>query len=291
MIDHERIYLEPSPGADEDYGRQWCQHNVWDEATEYVRADLHEAAVEERDRLREENRASKVLLESKDETIRQLTEERAEQWRKRRDAEGSRDAGHAAADSLRIEPLEWVDMGEGPRCITVCGMYAIHPSSGPYGTPTVTLTGMPGNLFGKFATVDEAKVSAQADYEQRINSALVPFPQRCPCTMFEQDESTTPKATACDRLRDENDMLKANIDRLASNPADHRYWEGRYRDEANENDKLREAIIDACDLLMERKPGSLSRSPIHNARLRMEAAVGHWNGRALSPHNSTQKEG
>ncbi|MDV4166232.1 hypothetical protein R1538_34850 [Rhizobium leguminosarum] len=58
---------------------------------------------EERDRLREENRASKVLLESKDETIRQLTEERAEQWRQRRDAEGSRDAGHAAADSLRIE--------------------------------------------------------------------------------------------------------------------------------------------------------------------------------------------
>jgi hypothetical protein len=40
MTDHEKIYLEPSPGADEDYGRQWCQHNVWDEATEYVRADL-----------------------------------------------------------------------------------------------------------------------------------------------------------------------------------------------------------------------------------------------------------
>jgi hypothetical protein len=53
MSDHERIYLEPSPGADEDYGRQWCQHNVWDESTEYVRADLHEATAEERDRLRE----------------------------------------------------------------------------------------------------------------------------------------------------------------------------------------------------------------------------------------------
>ncbi|API52902.1 hypothetical protein BMW22_15875 [Rhizobium leguminosarum] len=53
MSDHERIYLEPSPGADEDYGRQWCQHNVWDEATEYVRADLHEVLIQERDRLRE----------------------------------------------------------------------------------------------------------------------------------------------------------------------------------------------------------------------------------------------
>jgi hypothetical protein len=39
MSDHERIWLEPAPGADEDYGRQWCQHNVWgDEATEYVLA-------------------------------------------------------------------------------------------------------------------------------------------------------------------------------------------------------------------------------------------------------------
>ncbi|MGR9384887.1 hypothetical protein [Rhizobium leguminosarum] len=37
MSEHERIWLEPAPGADEDYGRQWCQHNVWgDEATEYL---------------------------------------------------------------------------------------------------------------------------------------------------------------------------------------------------------------------------------------------------------------
>lgn len=93
------------------------------------------------------------------------------------------------------------------------------------------------------------------------------------------------------RLRDENERLKANIDRLTSNPTDHRYWEGRYRDEVNENDKLKEAIIEACDLLMERKQGSPSRSPSHNARLRLEEASGHWNGRALSPYSSTQKEG
>ncbi|TBG78585.1 hypothetical protein ELG76_04005 [Rhizobium leguminosarum] len=62
MTGHERIYLEPSPGADEDYGRQWCQHNVWDEATEYVRADLHLAIVEERDRLREALRAEHEFL-------------------------------------------------------------------------------------------------------------------------------------------------------------------------------------------------------------------------------------
>lgn len=40
MTDHERIWLEPAPGADEDYGRQWCQHNVWDEGVEYLRSDL-----------------------------------------------------------------------------------------------------------------------------------------------------------------------------------------------------------------------------------------------------------
>lgn len=42
MTDHERIWLEPAPGADEDYGRQWCQHEVWEDGVEYVRADLAE---------------------------------------------------------------------------------------------------------------------------------------------------------------------------------------------------------------------------------------------------------
>ena len=36
--------------------------------------------------------------------------------------------------------------------------------------------------------------------------------------------------------------LQAEIDRKSSMPGDHRYWEGRYRDEAATNDKLREAL-------------------------------------------------
>lgn len=36
--------------------------------------------------------------------------------------------------------------------------------------------------------------------------------------------------------------LQAEIDRKSSMPGDHRYWEGRYRDEAAENDKLRELL-------------------------------------------------
>lgn len=42
MSEHERIFLEPAPGADEEYGRQWCQHGVWDDGVEYVRADVAE---------------------------------------------------------------------------------------------------------------------------------------------------------------------------------------------------------------------------------------------------------
>jgi hypothetical protein len=42
------------------------------------------------------------------------------------------------------------------------------------------------------------------------------------------------------RLREENASLRKNIERLTANPADHRYWEGRWRDEAAENERLYE---------------------------------------------------
>jgi len=34
-----------------------------------------------------------------------------------------------------------------------------------------------------------------------------------------------------------------------SNPGDHRYWEGRYRDEKAENERLREEFTNACDCI------------------------------------------
>lgn len=36
--------------------------------------------------------------------------------------------------------------------------------------------------------------------------------------------------------------LQAEIDRKSSMPSDHRYWEGRYRDEAADNEKLRGVV-------------------------------------------------
>ncbi|MHC2298196.1 hypothetical protein [Rhizobium mongolense] len=45
-------------------------------------------------------------------------------------------------------------------------------------------------------------------------------------------------AYAMDDAADLITSLRANIDRLTSNPADHRYWEGRYRDEKAENEEL-----------------------------------------------------
>lgn len=73
--------------------------------------------------------------------------------------------------AVRVKALEWVAIEEGQRAITVCGMYAISPK----GTK-LTLTGIPGNNFGKFTNIEEAKAAAQADYEQRISSALEPTP-------------------------------------------------------------------------------------------------------------------
>lgn len=42
----------------------------------------------------------------------------------------------------------------------------------------------------------------------------------------------------CLEAANEIERLHANIDRLTGNPVDHRYWEGRYRDEKVENEKL-----------------------------------------------------
>lgn len=54
--------------------------------------------------------------------------------------------------------------------------------------------------------------------------------------------------------------LQAEIDRKSSMPGDHRYWEGRYRDEAAENEKLKAGIkrlSDEEELLAETTDGDM----------------------------------
>lgn len=72
----------------------------------------------------------------------------------------------SAAD-LQVKNLDWVTVEEGQRAITVCGMYAISPKGNK-----LTLTGMPGDLLGRFDSIEGAKSAAQADYKTRILSAI-----------------------------------------------------------------------------------------------------------------------
>lgn len=53
-------------------------------------------------------------------------------------------------------------------------------------------------------------------------------------------------------LRAENGRLSANIARLTSNPADHRYWEGRYRDSEAELEAARGLLEQRipCDVML-----------------------------------------
>ena len=48
--------------------------------------------------------------------------------------------------------------------------------------------------------------------------------------------------TSLEALQRENERLQAEIYRKSSMPGDHRYWEGRYRDEAAENERLRNKV-------------------------------------------------
>ncbi|KEA07170.1 hypothetical protein [Rhizobium rhizogenes] len=45
----------------------------------------------------------------------------------------------------------------------------------------------------------------------------------------------------------EIERLRANLDLRTSNPADYRYWEGRYRDEKAENERLLKALEEIRD--------------------------------------------
>jgi hypothetical protein len=96
--DHEEIWLECKCGDHSDEGRQWCEDDVFDSSdheegcagsVRYVRADLHEAAIRERDEARAERdaeqktgrdlyRALNEALEEKSKLMSERDEARAE---------------------------------------------------------------------------------------------------------------------------------------------------------------------------------------------------------------------
>lgn len=76
-------------------------------------------------------------------------------------------------------------------------------------------------------------------------------------------------ASALEALQRENDRLQAEIDRKSAMPGDHRYWEGRYRDEAAENERLREALKPFSRIAdMEEKAGPADSVIVNVARCR-----------------------
>lgn len=101
--------------------------------------------------------------------------------------------------------------------------------------------------FSRHASKSAAKAAAQAHYERRILSALTPAPQ--------------PEGQDALKISPEYQALFDEVKQRAQP-------EGQAQ-------RLSEAIRRACDLLAERSYGSPARSPAHNARLVLEAALAH----------------
>lgn len=139
----------------------------------------------------------------------------------------------------------------------------------------------------KAILAERASLSSELDRLREENALLVGEVSDLKYRLSYANESLSQRTEIIHNVWDAlgNPTLVQNEGRTVSECVSHAV---RTRD--GEISRLREAIIEACDLLMERKQGSPSRSPSHNARLRLEDAVGHWNGRALSPDNSTQKK-
>lgn len=73
----------------------------------------------------------------------------------------------------------------------------------------------------------------------------------------------------------ELDSLRANIARLTPNPADHRYWEGRYRDAEAERDALRKALAQARNAALE-EAAKLAEADFRSDLTRKAGHIPSW---------------
>lgn len=70
---------------------------------------------------------------------------------------------------------------------------------------------------------------------------------------------------------DEHRALRAQIVELWAEAEKYNGW---HQQACLEIERLRQAMQEACDMLAERTYGSPARSPGHNARVRLESALG-----------------
>lgn len=82
-----------------------------------------------------------------------------------------------------------------------------------------------------------------AELQDKINSE-----KDCACSYDEAGTVCGVHSPALKAAEAEVKRLQAEIDRKSSMPGDHRYWEGRYRDEAAENERLRDDVKREAEL-------------------------------------------
>jgi|GEM_PF-6939529 len=82
-------------------------------------------------------------------------------------------------------------------------------------------------------------------------------------------------ADRIEALQAENARLQEMVEKRHANPADFRYWEGRYRDEAAENERLRGIVEKAYHEGWGHGAISSGRRDMHNIHAEAER---DWNG-------------
>jgi hypothetical protein len=110
--------------------------------------------------------------------------------------------------------------------------------------PPVTMTiALPHRLHGVFVEgAKKASMPIGMFVVQMIEAAWAErcgFGEAAPLPIAETRSSDEGEK---ERLKERIASLEKQIDRHTWNPADHRYWEGRYRDEAAENARLKDEL-------------------------------------------------
>ncbi|MEQ8585268.1 MAG: hypothetical protein RLO01_12080 [Thalassobaculaceae bacterium] len=108
-------------------------------------------------------------------------------------------------------------------------------------------------------------------------------PQREPVGAGDGNTYVVRECGRCSEVHTEIARLQANVDRLSANPADHRYWEARYRDEAAENERLRKALIESAAQFRRYEAIHAAKGPEHAGKARRNRELAEMCEAALYP--------